>query len=69
MKRKKKGRANVITAIVVAGLSWVTNPPQWSVVEQSLSWLSSPSVVEFVDSALGREIAQMVMSAGVPSQT
>ena len=61
---------NVITAIDVASLSWVTNPPQWSVIEQSLSWPLSPSVVEFVGSALGREIAKvMVMSAGVPSQT
>ena len=45
------------------------NLPQWSVVEQSFSWLLSSLVAEFLGSALGLEIAKMAMSAGVSSQT
>ena len=45
------------------------NLPQWSVVEQSFSWLLSSLVAEFLGSALGLEIAKMAMTAGVSSQT
>ena len=53
MKRKKKSGVDIITAIPVAGVSRVTNPPKWSIVEQSLSWPLSPSVVEFLDRTPG----------------
>ena len=32
-KERKRLGVNIITAIPVASLSWVTNPPQWSIVE------------------------------------